>query len=98
MFLLFLLLCVLDDADQLFVLDIFERSFDRDEAFGVFIMDPMTSRTESFMRACRFRFPGPPPFVKDCPAGWTDSGLLELPLQLIGVVFILLIRLVSASA
>jgi hypothetical protein len=62
------------------------------------IMDPVTSWTESFVRACRFRFPGPPPFVKDCPACWTDSGLLELPLQFIGVVFILLIRLVSTSA
>ena len=90
MFLFLLLLCVLDDTDQLFMLDIFERSFDRDEALGVLIMDPVTSRTESFMRACRFRFPGPPSFVKDSPACWTDSGLLELPLQLIGVVFILL--------
>jgi hypothetical protein len=65
MFLFLLLLCVLDDADQLFMLDIFERSFDRDEAFGVLIMDPVTSWTKSLMRAYRFRFPGPPPFMKD---------------------------------
>ena len=47
MFLFLLLLRVFDDADQLFVLGIFERPFDRDEALGVFIVDPVTSRTES---------------------------------------------------
>ena len=94
---MFLLLRVFDDADQLFMLGIFERSLDRDEALGVCIVDPVTGRTESLVRICRFRFPGPPPFVKDCPACWTDSGLLQLPLQFIGVVFVFLIRLVSAS-
>ena len=82
MFLFLLLLRVFDDADQLFVLCIFERPFDRDKALGVCIVDPVTSRAESLVRACRFRFPGPPPFLKDFPAWWTDSGLLELPLNL----------------
>ena len=98
MFLLLLLLRVFDDADQLFMLGIFERSLDRDEALGVLIVNPVTSWTESLARACGFRFPGPPPFVKDCPACWTGSRLLEFSLQFIGIVFILLIRLVSASA
>ena len=98
MFLFLLLLRVLDEADQLFVLDIFERPFDRDEALGVSIMDPVASWTESLVRAYWPRLPGPPPFVKDCSACWTDSGLLELPLEFIGVVFVLLIRLVSTSA
>ena len=80
MFLFLLLLRVLDDADQLFVLGIFERPCDRNEALGVGLVDPVTSRTESLVRACRFRVPGPPPFVKDGPACWTGRGLLELPL------------------
>ena len=98
MLLFLLLLRVLDDADQLFVLRIFERSLDRDEALGVCIVDPVTSRTESLVCACRFRFPGPAPFVKDCPACGTDGGLLELSLQFLGVVFVLLVRFVSTSA
>ncbi len=65
MFLFLLLFRVFDDADQLFVLGIFERPFDRDEALGVFVVNPVTSRTESLVRACRFRFPGPPPFLKE---------------------------------
>ena len=96
MLLFFLLLRIFDDADQLFVLDILEGPSNREETLGVLIVDPVTSWTESFMRTCRFRVPGPPPFVKDCAACWTDSGLPELPLQFIRVVFIFLIRLVSA--
>ena len=98
MFLFLLLLRIFDDADQLFMLVIFERPFDRDEALGVFIVDPVTSRTESLVRTCRFRFPGPPPFVKDCRASWTGCGLLELSLKFIGVVFVLLISFVSARS
>ena len=56
MFLFLLLLRVFDDADQLLVLGIFERSFDRDEALGVFIVDPVTSRTASLARL-RVSFP-----------------------------------------
>ena len=97
MFIFLLLLRVFDDADQLFLLGIFEGPFDRNKAFGVFILDPVTSWTESFVRACRLRLPGPSPFMKDCPACWTGSGLLEFPLKFIGVVFVFLIRLVSTS-
>ena len=50
------------------------------------------------MRAYRFRLPGPPLVEEDCPASWTGSRFLEFSLQFIGVVFILLIRFVSASA
>ena len=96
--LFFLLLRVLDGADQLFVMDILEGPSNRDEAFGVFIVDPVTSRTESLVRACRPRLPCPPPIEEDCPASWTGSRFLEFPLKFIGVVFILLIRFVSASA
>jgi hypothetical protein len=97
-FLFLLLLRIFDAADQLFVLGIFERPFDRDEALGICIVNPVTSRTESLVRARQFRFPDPPTYLKNCPACWTDRGFLELPLQFIGVVFVLLNSSVSASS
>ena len=36
--------------------------------------------------------------ISCCPACWTNSGLLEFSLQFIGVVFVLLVCLVSAGS
>ena len=64
MFLFLLLLRVFDDADQLFVLGIFERPFDRDEAFGVFVPNPETGRADNLVGSRRLRVPGPAAFMK----------------------------------